>query len=74
MQISELKNSVQSETGVIPSQPPAGWSSSDLLFSGCQRATQKEILDGIPPREVTDRLVAEYFGSSTLPRMFNANK
>ncbi|KAJ5675992.1 hypothetical protein N7462_008889 [Penicillium macrosclerotiorum] len=60
--ISELKTSVKEDANESSGQVQNMCQTPELLFAGSKPATKEDILRAIPPREVTDRLVAEYFG------------
>ncbi|KAJ5287836.1 hypothetical protein N7478_003522 [Penicillium angulare] len=65
--ITELRNSVQNETTSAQCQPVSSSRSPSMMFPSCKSATREEILSGLPPRELCDRLVADYFTNSSLP-------
>ncbi|KAJ5928721.1 hypothetical protein N7466_007677 [Penicillium verhagenii] len=67
--ITELKDSVQNEVSALANQSDWTQSSSEVVFPQCEPTTHGEILEGLPPRETCDRLVADYLNYTSLPCM-----
>ncbi|KAJ5923432.1 hypothetical protein N7454_008677 [Penicillium verhagenii] len=65
--ITELKDSVQNEVSALANQSDWTQNSSEAVFPQCEPTTHSEILEGLPPRETCDRLVADYLNYTSLP-------
>ncbi|KAJ5090891.1 hypothetical protein N7532_009575 [Penicillium argentinense] len=72
-EMSELKSSARGEDSSGSHHETSPGRSSDLLFSDSRPANLKEILKGLPSRQVADRLVASYFSCKILPPYRNSD-